>query len=97
MTDTANPRAIAGDNSTPRVAADQLKSFVDRVERLEEEKQTIADDIKDVYSEAKSHGYETKVIRHIIRRRKQDRVEREEFEALVEIYEQALSTPLMAD
>ncbi len=72
------------------VAADQLKSIVERIERLEEEKQTISDDIKDVYAEAKANGYDVKVLRQIIRIRKQDRTEREEMEAVLELYMQAL-------
>jgi uncharacterized protein (UPF0335 family) len=72
------------------VAADQLKSFVERIERLEEEKRTIADDIKDVYAEAKANGYDTKILRQVIRIRAQDKAEREEMDALLEIYMQAL-------
>lgn len=72
------------------VEASQLKSFVERIERLEEEKQTIADDIKDVYAEAKANGYDTKIMRQVIRIRKQDKSEREEMEALLDLYMQAL-------
>ena len=72
------------------VATDQLKSFVERIERLEEEKQTITDDIKDVYDEAKANGYDTKILREVIRIRKQDKSEREEMEALLDLYMQAL-------
>jgi uncharacterized protein (UPF0335 family) len=72
------------------VAADQLKSFVERIERLEEEKQTISDDIKDVYAEAKANGFDVKILRQVIRIRKQDKSEREEMEALLELYMQAL-------
>lgn len=72
------------------VAADQLKSFVERIERLEEEKQTIADDIKDVYAEAKGFGYDVKILREVIRIRKQDKAEREEMEAILELYLLAL-------
>lgn len=72
------------------VAADQLKSFVERIERLEEEKQTIADDIKDVYAEAKANGYDTKILRQVIRIRKQDKSEREEMESILELYMNAL-------
>ena len=70
------------------VAADQLKSFVERIERLEEEKQTIADDIKDVYAEAKGNGFDVKILRQVIRIRKQDKSEREEMEAILELYMQ---------
>ena len=72
------------------VAADQLRSFVERIERLEEEKQSIADDIKDVYAEAKGTGFDTKVLRQIIRLRKQDSAERQEHEALLDLYMHAL-------
>ena len=58
------------------VARDQLKSFIERIERLEEEKKTIADDIKDVYGEAKGTGFDTKILKKIIAIRKQDRDER---------------------
>lgn len=79
-----------GADKAAGVAADQLKSFVARIERLEEEKQTIADDIKDVYAEAKGNGYDTKILRQVIRIRKQDKSEREEMEALLDLYMQAL-------
>ena len=72
------------------VAGDQLKSIVQRIERLEEEKKTIADDIKDVYAEAKGNGFDTKVLRRVISMRKQDQNERLEQEAITELYLQAL-------
>ncbi|MDQ0438382.1 uncharacterized protein (UPF0335 family) [Kaistia dalseonensis] len=72
------------------VAAAQLKSIVERIERLEEEKSAIADDIKDVYGEAKGNGYDTKALRTIIRLRKQDASEREEQDAILELYKNAL-------
>ena len=72
------------------VAADQLKSFVDRIEKLEEEKKTIAEDIGDVYAEAKAAGYDTKILRQVILIRRQDKSEREEMEELLELYMQAL-------
>lgn len=68
----------------------QLRSFVDRIERLEEEKQTIADDIKDVYAEAKGNGFDTKILRKVISIRKMDRSEREEMEAILDLYLNAL-------
>jgi len=67
-------------------AREQLKQFVARIERLEEEKAALAADIKEVYAEAKSFGYDTKVLRKVISLRKQDRHEREEQEALLELY-----------
>lgn len=72
------------------VAREQLKSIVERVERLEEEKKAIADDIRDVYAEAKSNGYDTKVLRQVIRIRKQDLTERQEQEAVRDLYLSAL-------
>ncbi|MDF1607900.1 DUF2312 domain-containing protein [Hoeflea sp. YIM 152468] len=72
------------------VARDQLRSIVERIERLEEEKKTIADDIKDVYGEAKANGYDTKVLRKIIAIRKQDQNDRLEQEAILDTYMHAL-------
>jgi uncharacterized protein (UPF0335 family) len=71
-------------------AAGQLKSIVQRIERLEEEKKTISDDIKEVYSEAKANGYDVKVLRKVIRLRKQDADERSEQETLLDLYLAAL-------
>ena len=73
-----------------RFAKDQLKAFVERVERLEEEKKAIADDIKDVYAEAKGNGFDVKALRTIIRLRKQDADERREQETILETYMHAL-------
>ena len=72
------------------IARDQLKSFVERIERLEEEKKTIADDIRDVYAEAKASGFDAKILRQVVRLRKQDRDERMEQEALLDLYMHAL-------
>ena len=72
------------------VARDQLRAFVERIERLEEEKKTIADDIKDVYGEAKGTGFDTKILRKVIAIRKQDKDERMEQEAILDTYLQAL-------
>jgi uncharacterized protein (UPF0335 family) len=71
-------------------AAGQLKSFVERIERLEEEKKTISDDIKDVYAEAKANGFDVKILRQVIRLRKQDADERSEQETLLDLYMAAL-------
>lgn len=71
-------------------AADQLKSFIGRIEKLEEEKQAIQDDIKDVFAEAKGTGFDVKIMRQILRLRKQDQAERHEQEAVLELYMQAL-------
>ena len=72
------------------VAAERLRSFLERIERLEEEKQTIMGDMKEVYAEAKGEGYDTKIMRQIIRLRKMDRAERQEQEALLDLYLSAL-------
>ncbi len=72
------------------VAGDQLQLFIERIERLEEEKNGIADDIKDVYSEAKSQGYDTKTMRAIVRLRKMEKNARDEADALLETYRNAL-------
>ena len=68
------------------VAAGQLRALIERIERLEEEKKSIADDIKDVYGEAKANGFDTKVLRQVVRIRKQDQAERQEQEALLDLY-----------
>lgn len=72
------------------VAAAQLRSIIERVERLEEEKKTVADDIKDIFSEAKGTGFDVKAIRTIIRLRKKDQAERQEEEAILDLYKAAL-------
>ena len=81
-----------GHNS--KIAKDHLKAIVERIERLEEEKKTISDDIRDVYAEAKGNGFDVKALRTIVRMRKQDANERQEQEAILETYMQALGTPL---
>ena len=73
-----------------RFAKDQLKAFIERVERLEEEKKALSDDIRDVYAEAKGNGYDVKALRQVVRLRKQDKDERAEQEAILETYLQAL-------
>ena len=72
------------------VAAGQLRAFIERIERLEEEKKTISDDIKEVYAEMKGTGFDTKAVRTIIRLRKQDQAERQEAEAMIDLYKNAL-------
>ena len=79
--------SIVGHNS---IAKDQLKSIIERVERLEEDKAAIASDIKDVYAEAKGNGYDTKALRAIVRYRKEDAQDRAEREAIFETYLNAL-------
>ena len=82
--------AAAVEGSAARFAKDHLKAFVERVERLEEEKKAIADDIRDVYAEAKANGFDVKALRTIVRLRKQDVDERREQEAILETYLHAL-------
>jgi uncharacterized protein (UPF0335 family) len=82
--------AAAQEQPSTSFAKDQLKAVVERVERLEEEKKAIADDIKDVYAEAKAHGFDVKALRTIVRLRKQDTDERKEQEAILETYMHAL-------
>ena len=72
------------------VAGDQLKSIVERIERLEEEKKTIADDIKEVYAEAKGNGYDDKILRKVVALRRRDLDERKEEEAILDLYLQAV-------
>jgi uncharacterized protein (UPF0335 family) len=71
-------------------AKDQLKAIVERIERLEEEKKSTSDDIRDVYQEAKGNGYDVKALRAVVRIRKQDANERAEHETILETYMQAL-------
>jgi uncharacterized protein (UPF0335 family) len=73
-----------------RFGKDQLKAFVERIERLEEEKKTISDDIRDVYAESKASGFDVKALRSIVRLRKQDVNERNEQQAILETYMHAL-------
>ena len=93
MTDdtSENPRVKEGDNvNTGGIAQDQLRSIIERIERLEEEKAATAADIKEVYAEAKGNGYDTKTLRQVVRIRKQDKAERQEQEAILELYMHAL-------
>ena len=95
------PKAIERDEfKSGGVAADRLRSIVDRIERLEEERKALGADIKDIYSEAKSAGFDVKTLRQLIRIRKQDAAEVEEMETLLDVYRRALGmladTPLGA-
>ena len=72
------------------IAAERLKSFIERIERLEEEKRALAEDIKEVYSEAKGAGFDTKTIRQIIKIRRIDEEDLDEQEALLDTYKRAL-------
>jgi uncharacterized protein (UPF0335 family) len=90
-------RAASGPANKPErkmaegnIAADQLRLFIERIERLEEEKKGIADDIRDVYSEAKGQGYDAKIMRQIVRLRKMTNDDRQEMEAILDTYKAAL-------
>jgi uncharacterized protein (UPF0335 family) len=72
------------------IAGEKLKSFIERIERLEEEKKAIAGDIKEIFAEAKGHGFDTKIMRQVIKLRRMDRAEVEEQETLLDLYLQAL-------
>lgn len=75
---------------TGGIAADRLRSLVDRIERLEEERKALGSDIKDIYAEAKSAGFDVKVLRQLIRIRKQEPAEVEEQETMLDVYRRAL-------
>ncbi|WP_420140170.1 DUF2312 domain-containing protein [Sphingomonas sp.] len=76
------------------VQSDKLRLFIERVERLEEEKKGMADDIRDVYAEAKSNGYDVKTMRRIVALRKMEKHQRDEAAALLETYANALGMQL---
>jgi uncharacterized protein (UPF0335 family) len=82
--------SLGRDGEIEKPAAEQLRLFIERIERLEEEKKGIADDIKDVYSEAKSSGFDSKIMRLIIRERKMAADDRAEMQAILETYRVAL-------
>ena len=86
--------SVMGHNSTS-FAQGQLRSLVERIERLEEEKKTISSDIKEVYAEAKAHGFDTKILRKVVALRKKEATEREEEQSMMELYMQALG--MLAD
>jgi len=77
-------------HNSGNIAADQLRLFIERIERLNEEKKGIADDIRDVFSEAKSQGYDAKIMREALKLRKMESHDREEFEAIRDTYKSAL-------
>ena len=79
-----------GRNRPPPFAKDQLKAIIARIEKLEEEKKALSDDIRDVYAEAKGTGFDVKALRTVVRMRKQDANERQEQEAILETYLNAL-------
>ena len=86
----ATSAAAVKEEPATTFAKDQLKAIIERIERLEEEKKTISDDIRDVYAEAKGNGFDTKALRTVVRLRKQDVNERKEQEAILETYLHAL-------
>ena len=86
----ATSAAVRDDEPATKFAKDQLKSIIERIERLEEEKKAISDDIRDVFAEAKGNGYDVKALRTIVRMRKEDANERQEHEAILETYLNAL-------
>ena len=86
----ATEGATEGDRDVGGIAADRLRSLIERIERLEEERKALAGDIKDIYAEAKGAGFDVKVIRQIIRIRSQEPAEVEEQETLLDVYRRAL-------
>ena len=82
-----------GHTAAHTVAVGQLRSFIERIERLESEKQTIADDVKEVYAELKGSGFDSKAVRTIIRLRKKEEHERNEEEAIIQLYKEVLGMP----
>ena len=82
--------AVAAKAKKEPVVADRLRSLVERIERLEEERKALASDIKDIYAESKSAGFDVKVMRQLIRIRKQEPAEVEEQETLLDVYRRAL-------
>lgn len=90
FTGVAEEQKAREDAEVGGIAADRLRSIVERIERLEEERKALASDIKDIYAEAKSAGFEVKVIREVIRMRKKEPAEVEEQETLLDLYKRAL-------
>ena len=88
--DNTETQPDMGGPETGGIAADRLRSLVDRIERLEEERKALGSDIKDIYQEAKSAGFDVKVLRQLIRMRKQEANEIEEQETLLDLYRRAL-------
>jgi uncharacterized protein (UPF0335 family) len=82
--------AERANTKTGGIAADRLRSLVERIERLEDERKALGNDIKDVYAEAKSAGFDIKVLRQLIRLRRQEASEIEEQETLLDLYRRAL-------
>jgi uncharacterized protein (UPF0335 family) len=89
MSERDDSDLLGGDNAST-VAAGQLRAFIERIERLEEDKKTISDDIKEVYAEMKGTGFDTKAARTIVRLRKKDQAMRQEEETILDLYMHAL-------
>jgi len=83
-------KPVDSDTKTGGIAADRLRSLVDRIERLEEERKALGSDIRDIYAEAKSAGFDVKVLRQLIRIRKKEAADVEEQETLLDVYRRAL-------
>ena len=85
-----DPAVSSSKANTGGIAADRLRSIIERIERLEEERKALGSDIKDIFAEAKSAGFDVKVIRQVIRIRKQEPADVEEQETLLDVYRRAL-------
>lgn len=96
MTKADNPKAVAGDNSKPQAnmataaARIAVKSYVERIERLQDERDVLGTDVKDIFAEAKGLGYDTKALRKVLARRKRDREEVLNEDTMIELFEEAL-------
>ena len=90
MARTATAETDAPDSASGGIAADRLRSLVDRIERLEEERRALGSDIKDIYAEAKSAGFDVKVLRQLITVRRKQAADVEEQETLLDLYRRAL-------
>jgi len=88
--ETTGTSTVGGPSNIGGIAGERLQQIIDKIERLEEEKKALADDIKDVMSEAKATGFEPKIIRAIVRLRKKAKEERQEEEQLLELYKAAI-------
>jgi len=86
----ATSAAVKEEAPATKFAKDQLKAIIERIERLEEEKKTISDDIRDVYAESKGNGFDVKALRQIVRLRKKSNAERQEEESVLQVYMHAL-------
>ena len=90
MSDAAVARPIESGDVLSGHAQGQLKTIIERIERLEEDKAAVANDLKEVYAEAKGNGFDTKILRKVVRYRKQDRAKQQEEEALLDLYLSAI-------